>query len=580
MKKKCFILTIIMLLAFQIPAFAVETKIIEEKREVELSYRVVIEKTVETLNKRDSYYFEIVNPEDSIQYVKDLGIVLPENLDSEITRAEFAVLFNSIIEAITKETNFDTNLIKITEVFNDINNLDDNTINSIEKLLIKGLMGGKTPSTFVPNDILTKNQFNIILERLNKGYTREKLFNYVDSCFTLEERMLKLEEHGYTEDINLTYSDLTLLLSELNETVTLDKKPQSDILRRDVIHILNSLWKTPGALFKYNSTTKSFFYLAKDTSFLSAEEWEYIKLNWNSKLKLSEFLILYDRITNAEEDIANLGFFDSWDKIITYSKNYLGFIIPLIENNEDCFNYFLELKKNDTKHYPYLFARTIHECQHEEFLTLAKVGFSRFKGDSIWETWGIHCPIDPKDFYYYDFTTGSWADNTINTELPFTSKMYEHYPEYVKEDSKVKSYSLGKDSSANELAIYGLLSEFCSFALETKVHAVSYSLGLNKSTFDSLDYDSYKKMELMVKDYLEFLKYSNPNLYNAFAMDSDTIRTINNIIKDMDMLEELYKEQMNVSIDKKLIDWENEIEKGYEHIIIDTVINTEIEPNI
>ena len=158
--------------------------------------------------------------------------------------------------------------------------------------------------------------------------------------------------------------------------------------------------------------------------------------------------------------------------------------------------------------------------------------------------------------------------------------MYEHYPEYIKEDRKVKSYSLGKDSSANELAIYGLLSEFCSFALETKVHAVSYSLGLNKSTFDSLDYDSYKKMELMVKDYLEFLKYSNPNLYNAFAMDSDTIRTINNIIKDMDMIEELYKEQMNISIDKKLINWENEIEKGYEHIIIDTVVETEIEPNI
>ena len=498
--------------------------------------------------------------------MKDLGITLPENLDIEITRAEFAVLFNNLIEAITKETSFDTELIEVTEIFNDISGLNEETINSIEKLLIKGLMGGKSPSTFAPNDILTKNQFNIILNRLEKGYTREKLFKYVDSCFTVEERILKLEEYGYTEDKNLKYSDLIVLLQKLNESIVIEKAPEANVVRGDIVNIFNLLWKTPGTLFKYNETTESFFYLAANTSFLSAEEWEFIKLNWNSKLKLSEFLILYDKMTAAENDISNLELFDNWEKIITYSENYLGFIMPLIENNEDCFDYFMELKDSNAKRYPFMFARTVHECQHEEFLTIANVRFSRFKGNSVWDTWGIHCPTDPEDFYYYDFTTGSWADNRINPDLPFTSRMYEHYPEYIKDDSKVVSYSTNEERSSNELAVYGLLSEFCSFALETKVHAVSCSLGLNKSTFDSFDYESYKKMELMLKDYLGYLRCYYPGLYDDFAKDSDTLRVINNIIKDMDILEELYRKQISSRLEENLKNWEKEIDETYTYV--------------
>ena len=119
-------------------------------------------------------------------------------------------------------------------------------------------------------------------------------------------------------------------------------------------------------------------------------------------------------------------------------------------------------------------------------------------------------------------------------------------------------YGTGEDSSSNALGIQGLLSEFCSFALETKVQAVSFSLGMNNATFGSLDYDSYRKMELMVKDYILYLRDTNTELYNTFMSDTDTIRMINNIVKDMDYVESLYPWSMKHNTDAKLLAWEND----------------------
>ena len=62
----------------------------------------------------------------------------------------------------------------------------------------------------------------------------------------------------------------------------------------------------------------------------------------DSKVSLSEFLILYDRVKKLETDMLELGYFDSWKKVLKYSKNYLGFVYPMIEKNKDCFDYFLD----------------------------------------------------------------------------------------------------------------------------------------------------------------------------------------------------------------------------------------------
>ena len=557
-----------------------------------LTYKEVVEEVVKTLNARDSYFFEIKNPDDYVQYARDLGVILPEDVNQGMTRAEFAVLLTSLCKKITKESNYSTDLIEITDIFSDLQDLSEETINAIEMVFIEGLMGGKSEGVFAPNEQMSENSLKFVLERLNKGYTREKLFSVVDSCFTKEEKEAVLVKYGYFEeenaemlndsevegqevevqesevvktldelDIPLTKGALIDLLVKLEEKVAFEAADlQSPLTIKNVIDYFNVLYKTPGTLFTVNSEY-GYYYLPEDTSFLSNEEWEYMISHLDSKVSLSEFLILYDRVKKLETDMLELGYFDSWEKVLKYSKNYLGFVYPMIEKNKDCFNYFLDfdnIGQND-KIIPAHFARTIHECQHEEFLTIAKAHFSRKKSDGLWGTWAISPSKDPNMFYYLDYTTGYWADSEMNTELPATNVMFEHYPEEIKKDGQIKHYGTGEDSSSNSLGIQGLLSEFCSFAVESKVQAVSFALGMNNATFASIDYDSYRKQELMVKDYILSLREINPELYESFMSDSDVIRTINNIVKDLDLLEKLYPWSMKHYTDIKLLDWETVI---------------------
>ena len=557
-----------------------------------LTYKEVVEEVVKTLNARDSYFFEIKNPDDYVQYARDLGVILPEDVNQGMTRAEFAVLLTSLCEKITKESNYSTDLIEITDIFSDLQDLSEETINAIEMVFIEGLMGGKSEGVFAPNEQMSENSLKFVLERLNKGYTREKLFSVVDSCFTKEEKEAVLVKYGYFEeenaemlngsevegqevevqesevvktldelDIPLTKGALIDLLVKIEEKVAFETTDlESSVTIKNVIDYFNVLYKTPGTLFTVNSEY-GYYYLPEDTSFLSNEEWEYMIFHLDSKVSLSEFLILYDRVKKLETDMLELGYFDSWEKVLKYSKNYLGFVYPMIEKNKDCFNYFLDfdnIGQND-KIIPAHFARTIHECQHEEFLTIAKAHFSRKKSDGLWGTWAISPSKDPNMFYYLDYTTGYWADSEMNTELPATNVMFEHYPEEIKKDGQIKHYGTGEGSSSNSLGIQGLLSEFCSFAVESKVQAVSFALGMNNATFASIDYDSYRKQELMVKDYILTLRETNPELYESFMSDSDVIRTINNIVKDLDLLEKLYPWSMKHYTDTKLLDWETVI---------------------
>ena len=534
-----------------------EVEIVEVIPENSVKYIEAVEEIVKTLNKRDSYYFEIVNPTDYIQYAKDLGV---EIVDSEkaITRLEFAVLLNTLVEKVSHQSNYSTELMDIRNVYSDIEGLSDEEIMAVQTVFIEGLMGGKLVDLFDPNDYLTDVQLNFVLDRLAKGYSREKLFTIVDSCFKEEKRLQVLEKYGYEMDTVITNAEIVVFFESVNQKTEVKGEPAKVVTVKDTIELMNSIFVTPGTLFRYNSKENNYWYYAENTSFLSAEEWEYLNTHLDSEIKASEFFILYENVKNLEKDMLKLEGFDSWEKILEYSEKYLGFVYPMIKTNKDCFNYFLAFDSENFKIVPTQFARTIHECQHEEFLTIAGASFSRGKSSGIWGTWSISPHRDPKVFYYFDYINSVWVDSQMNTELPTTNIMAKHYPESVLKVGSIKHYAEGEDSSSNSLGIQGLLSEFCSFSLESKVQCVSYSLGMNSATFGSVDYDGYRKMELMVKDYLYYLELSNPELYADFMSDIDTVRMMNNIFKDMDKLEEIYPWQISYNCDKVLIEWENQ----------------------
>ena len=536
---------------------------IEESSNVEIipenavKYIEAVEGIVKTLNSRDSYYFEIINPTDYIQYVEDLGV---EIVDSEraITRVEFAILLNTLVEKVSHQSNYSTELINIRDIYSDLDGLSDEEILAIQTVFIEGLMGGKDETLFAPNDYLSDVHLKFVLDRLVNGYSRERLFSVVDSCFTEEERLQVLEKCGYAMDTVITNGEVIEFFESIEQKTEIKGEPEKVVTVKDTIELMNSIFVTPGTLFRYNNSKNDYWYYANDTAFLSAEEWEYFNTHLSSDIKASEFFILYERVKNLEKDMLKLEGFDSWDKVLEYSEKYLGFVYPMIKTNKDCFTYFLDFNSEDFKIIPNQFARTIHECQHEEFLTIAGEGFRRGKGSGIWGTWSISPHRDPKMFYYYDYINSVWTDSEFNNELPHTYIMAKHYPESVLKVSSIKHYAEDENSSSNSLGIQGLLSEFCSFSLESKVQCVSYSLGMNRANFESVDYDGYRKMELMVKDYLLYLELTNPELYVDFMSDIDTVRMINNILKDMDEMEEIYPWQIEYHCNKVLIDWESQ----------------------
>ena len=568
MKIKSFLLSIVFVLLFCGSVFATEGDILESSEilnntedvvEVNselLTYKEIVDGVISALNKRDSYYFEISNPIDSIEYLKIIGFEVPEDVNKEMTRIEFVVLLCELCEKVGHQPNYSTDLISVSNVFTDISELSESEVAAIETVFTEGLMGGKIGNVFEPNSILTETELSFVLERLEKGYSREKLFNVSKTCFTEEARLNILEKYGFETDKVMTKKEcLDQMVVFGHEGYYISGDDSKIVLVSDILPILNVLYKTPGSLFKL--VNEKYYYLPEDTSFVSAEEWEYLESHINSEIKLSEFLILYDRVIALKDDMKKLEGFDSWEEVLEYSGKYLGFIMPLIENNKDCFTYFLGFGSDDFKIVPYHFARTVHECQHEEFLSIAGASFSRKKTTGPWGTWSISPRVDPKTFYYYDYINGVWSDSKMLTELPNTEVMFEHYPEEVKGIGSIAHYASNKDSSANDLGVQGLLSEFCSFAVEAKVNAVSYCLGMNSTSFESIDYDGYRQMELMVKDYLLSLKDMNPELYSLFMQDSDVIRTINNILKDMDFIEELHPYLMSISTDKRLLNWES-----------------------
>ena len=484
----------------------------EVKQSLDRNY--VRESILNTLNSKDTTYVKLVHKD--IEYDKD----------SKFTRIDLALTLTELLE-----TTYSTDLIEMTDVFDDVSDLTEDEIGAIESVYIMGLMGYKSDGKFLPNDILTELELNIVLDRIASGYTRKNLFNHVNSCFTDNLREETLVKYHIPELQTISLLEIPDLIDTKDILKTLNLAEDKSISFEDTLTILNNKWKTKGNIF--NKRNGEWIYLVNDSKLLSSEEWEYINTHLMDDITMSEFLVLFDRINELRSVVSELGEFDDWDKLLSLSKDYIGFIYPLIENNRDCFQYFLEFGNENYKRHNSLFARAVHECQHEEFLSISRVPFMRQKGTMIWSTWAIEPLKDTEVFYYYDYTNKTWAASEDIENLPWTAEVYETLSDELKANSTIKAYATGDDQSSNELGIQGLLSEFCSFAIESKVEATRYSLGLGEAWISSIDYKTYKSIADLTIEYIKFMQGRYPELYADLASDIKVGHTINNIINDM-----------------------------------------------
>ena len=507
-----------------------------ESVENNITYRVVVEEIVKAVNERDSYFYEIKNPKDFIDYVCDLGVELPRNLEENVTRVEFARLLNEITEAMTNVAPYETELLNIEDIFVDLEGLSEDQIQDIEIVFIEGLLAGTTANTFRADNYITEYQLDVVLERLKEGYSRSFLFNRVDSLFTEEERIEILEGQ---EDREAVFEDVIKLFSIYFERPMFEP----DWNKTEVITVREFLkWYNASAeygILEQNRDTGDFYYPAKDTVILSAEEWEYLNIHLDDSLLYSEVMLLCDRAAKAIVEIKRVNYFDTWEEVDIITQNYLPFVYSIVTDYESCMKYFMADSLNEDVLYIKReeYARAIHEAQHEGSARLSHVFQGRRKNDS---TWQIRWSNKPGTYYYYDFTNGNWVDSR-NLYFPYTSVIYNsRCSDGVKENSFLKDYATNYDLIANIYGLQGLLQEFASYALEAKVEFVCGSLNINNRGVQHTDYDWYILMKYMVMESLNYLEEKEPVQYNNFMKNANMVRYLNNIFKEMDYYEEVY----------------------------------------
>ena len=551
-------------------------EIFDEIIEVELDYKTVIEFIVQTLNKRDSYFYELVNPDDYIKYLVDLGVELPEDLETQVTRIGFVSLLNDITEKMTKDKHYETDLINILDVFIDLEGLTEEQINDVEIVFIEGLLSGTSMNTFSPNSYMTKEQLDIVMNRLLEGYNRENLFSLVDSCYTLEEREEVLEGE---EDREVLYNDTMGILNKiaLSPVFNSSRDVKEPVTVREFLMMFSDSWSLSKRPIE--EIDGKLYYIAKDTSVISEEEWDYFITQLDRPIMLSEANILCERGKTAKKEIDFLFGVHNFEEALSISENYFSFIYELVEKNEDCLSYFLDFDA-DIRSINYSdFARAIHEMQHEESATLSQTFKGRRKTSDMWY---IDWSRKPRTFYYMDITNGEWVDS-ISINMPYTSRLCSsRYPENIREDSFVKLYALDSYSVSNIYGLQGLLQEFCSYALQSKIEIISYSLDINNPTTSRLGWNKYLIMKVMVIDYIQYLKEENIELYERFMRDTDIIRMINNIFEELDFYYGIYTTEMNRYLSDEVIEWEKNvmnsvfpIEEIEEEFIDESILNIE-----
>ena len=551
--KRCLVFVMVFLLSLSCSVYAntmeiigddsvlVEGEVYIENEAVEsvennITYRVVVEEIVKAVNERDSYFYEIKNPKDFIDYVCDLGVELPRNLEENVTRVEFARLLNEITEAMTNVAPYETELLNIEDIFVDLEGLSEDQIQDIEIVFIEGLLAGTTANTFRADNYITEYQLDVVLERLKEGYSRSFLFNRVDSLFTEEERIEILEGQ---EDREAVFEDVIKLFSIYFERPMFEP----DWNKTEVITVREFLkWYNASAeygILEQNRDTGDFYYPAKDTVILSAEEWEYLNIHLDDSLLYSEVMLLCDRAAKAIVEIKRVNYFDTWEEVDIITQNYLPFVYSIVTDYESCMKYFMADSLNEDVLYIKReeYARAIHEAQHEGSARLSHVFQGRRKNDS---TWQIRWSNKPGTYYYYDFTNGNWVDSR-NLYFPYTSVIYNsRCSDGVKENSFLKDYATNYDLIANIYGLQGLLQEFASYALEAKVEFVCGSLNINNRGVQHTDYDWYILMKYMVMESLNYLEEKEPVQYNNFMKNANMVRYLNNIFKEMDYYEEVY----------------------------------------
>ena len=503
-----------------------------------LTYEEAADGILSVLNERDSYFYSIENPDETIKYLRN-NIELPRNLDTEITRLEFCKLFLDIATHIGDKP-YTSDLIDISDIFIDLDGLEDEDKEIIKTIFIEGVLSGVSEDKFKPDGFITQSQFNIILDRIRDGYSRKYLFNVVDSAFSVEDREAIL---GGKEDRNLTYNDIIVFFNDTfkNPIINWAQDINKEITVREFLMEYQGLFK--GDIIKYNDELDEFYYPAKDTVILSAEEWEYLNSNLDKIMLYSEAQLLYERSKKAQDDFENYKHFDSFEEIENFTNNYLGFVSELVYDTKGCINYFMDYSEPKFAIWGNYsdFSRAVHESQHEKSARLSGDFSHRVKRDDLWLVyWGNR----PSTFYYFDMTNGNWVDNR-NTYSYNTSNIYYKYcPDEVKEDSFMKLYATDNDLISNIYGLQGLLQEFCSYALQAKIEFINTSLGVADASVGCTNYDWYLMLKYLSMQFIEHIEENNSVSYETIMSDMDMVRFINNTMREMDEYEKIFADRI------------------------------------
>lgn len=484
--------------------------------DTEVSVEYYLQRLVEAINKRDSFIINIVNPDNPIEYLKEMGVIDgTENLSQPLTRKEMAVLAYRALRDISKYEVSKT----YQDVFTDIADCTKEEKQAIYEMWVLGISYGIGDNQFSPNSFVTHEQLEVIMEKL--AISKHPQNRNLESVFP-----------GYSNQETLTWGKLISLYGSSQEITSYVNTDGGSLDSNVTIERFLTAYTHLDPKSMITNSANGFMYVDHDTMFLSYEEWQALSLNLDKYITVDLAQLILDRTNEYKATLKSIYIPDNYEDLVTYTTNFIPTLKELVESNEEAVNFYLNTTSSNgdftiTVHNTSDLSDTLHELQHEQGARLAGVFKSRQKQK---DQWVVKLSKNPDTQYLLDITNGEWVSTDVIKGMPKTEKALKNndiatqstqYSQYIRQDAM----------AANEYGIYGLANEFVSYAISVEVEALNSEIHYNGSTFNTLQNraQDFIFMRNSIMDYVDYLKQNDAEKYNKLMEDTEFIRYLNRV---------------------------------------------------
>ena len=323
------------------------------------------------------------------------------------------------------------------------------------------------------------------------------------------------------QDRELTVTELYQVIQSDYPRIGLEATDEEELLRpatnADLLHIF-TICETQCPLIKEVDGT--YLYPAGSSSWMSADEWSALQNQLNQPLLLSTVQTILKRTQEVKaflNENQTPGTPEKFDAVVNALFPQFS---DLADESDEAVAYWLDGQESR-----YEFGRlenTLHELAHEGAARRSGVFQSRaVTSDTLEVTWSAL----PSIYYFYAPSDGTWRK--IETKAVVSGRTAAaRAPKDVQSTYLYDVYTRPHTSAMNH-GIYGMLQEYCSAIINTRIRVVSSSFNYHysKDVVDTM-FKEVTWWEGLIAHYFVYLKVNFPIQYRLLTNDKDLMQLL------------------------------------------------------